>query len=98
MSVRKTDYPPISITFDKFVEQMNNCLTTPFKNIEKLNQYYMLYKEAQYNITLNWILTHGYDTVEEWAEEFFKEWDFDAHSTILKSRFKSKYNNVKPVK
>ena len=93
----KHHYPDQTVTYEQFINQMNNCLTQPFTNEVKLKLFYHDYIQYNYSLTLNWVNIHGYDTVEEWCEEkMFKDWGFDKHSTILKSKFKSKYNNIKP--
>lgn len=92
-------YPDQTVTYEQFIIQMNNCLTQPFTNEIKLKLFYHDYIMYNYGLVLHWIEVNGYDTVEEWCEEImFKDWDFDKHSTILKSKFKSNYNNIKPEK
>lgn len=93
----KNHYPSINISIEIFVDLLNSTLIIPFKNPDKLTEFYNDYIINQYEHTLVSIEQNGYDKVDEWCEWYFKDWDFDKHSTILKSKFKSKYNNVKPT-
>jgi len=89
-------YPKQTITISEFANKMNSCLILSFTNNDKIKEFYDKFIEHNFSLTYHWIEVNGYDTVEEWTEEYFKDWDFDLHSTILKSVFKDKYNNVKP--
>lgn len=90
--------PLIEITINEFSINLNKCLTKPFTNETKLRQFYTSYLCTQQELTLNWIEKYGYDKVEDWCERYFNDWDFDKHSTILKSKFLIKYNNIMPIK
>ncbi len=92
------NHPQIPIQLSDFAIKLNSSLTLPFTNEAKLKLFYNEFIEHNYRITYHWYKENGYDTVEEWCEIYFKDWDFDKHSTILKSLFKKKYNNIKPVK
>ena len=98
MTGRPLQRPPIEISFEEFSIKMNSCLTKSFSKEETIRQFYIKYLLAQMETTLQWIEKYGYDTVEEWCERFFDDWDFDAHSTILKSKFLTKYNNIMPIR
>jgi hypothetical protein len=90
------DLPRQDMLFEEFLKRLNNCLTRGFRDNVYSRNFYLLFIESNYRITKSWYDNYGYDTPEEWAEEYFKNWDFDNNLTILKSKLKSKYNNVLP--
>ena len=91
-----TCLPKQDMLFTEFISRLNSVLTRGFRDNVYSREFYRLYTEQNYKITLSWYQKYGYDTPEEWAECYFKDWDFDTKLTILKSKFKNKYNNVMP--
>ena len=77
------------------LEESNKNLNT---YIVKLEEFFNAYVDSHYKTTLQWLEKHGQEPVSEWAQWYFRDWDFDAHSTILKSKFLTKYNNIMPIR
>jgi hypothetical protein len=84
---RKEGYPLLIIDFYSFCIQLNACFVKPFKTKETLNQYYIEYKEQQYETKLDYVLENGYQSVRDWAYDVFSEWHIDINSTMLLPEF-----------
>lgn len=71
---------PLAITFKDFVVQLSKCLVEmPFDD-DELHGLFHDYKSSQYIIVPKYR-----ETVSEWAQDWFKNWNLETHQTCLNS-------------
>lgn len=81
------NYPKIDINFKSFKDSLYKCLKFSRKISEdSFNEYYSTYKRHQYSLKLEWITKNGYESVSDWAYEFFQEFKIEETGIQLRPK------------